>query len=123
MTTHVGIDLVHTDQVREAVLIHGERYLTRVYTEQERRDCGSDPRALAARFAAKEAAMKALGLDDEPLPWRAIGVRTDACGAPSLELWGAAATLARRRGAVSLTVSLADEGPLCAAVVVAELSR
>jgi holo-[acyl-carrier protein] synthase len=121
MTTQVGIDLVHTDEVREAVLVHGERYLNRVYTEQERRDCGSDPWRLAARFAAKEAAMKALGRDGEPLPWRAIGVRTNASGASSLDLHGAAAALARRRGAVSLSVTLIHEGPLAAAVVLAEL--
>ena len=117
----VGIDLVRSEEVREAVTVHGQRYLERVYTDEERRDCGSDAQRLAARFAAKEATMKALGRDDEPLPWRSIGVRRDASGCPSLELSGAAAEFARRRNVRNLSVSLTHEGPLAAAVVLAEV--
>ena len=40
MTQHVGIDLVHTDEVQEALDEHGSRYLDRVFTEQEQRDPG-----------------------------------------------------------------------------------
>jgi holo-[acyl-carrier protein] synthase len=121
MPIQVGIDLVCTAEVGDAVRIHGERYLKRVYTAQERRDCGSDPHRLAARFAAKEATMKALRRDDEPLPWLSIGVRRGAGGSPCLDLRGPAAELARRRGVRSLSVSLSHEGPLAAAVVLAEL--
>jgi len=46
----VGIDLVAIDEVRESLRAHGERYLNRIYTEAEQRECGSDPRLLAARL-------------------------------------------------------------------------
>jgi holo-[acyl-carrier protein] synthase len=118
--TRVGIDLVRTEQVREALAAHGRRYLDRIYTVEELRDCGSDAQRLAARFAAKEAAMKALGRSDEPLPWRSIGVCRGAGGCPSLQLSGAAAELAQSRGVRRLSVSLTHEGTLAAAVVLAE---
>jgi len=123
MSIKVGIDLVSPDEVRESVRIHGDRYLQRVYTDEELRDCGGRPNRLAARFAAKEAAMKALGGSDSQLPWRSIGVSVDAAGSPSIELTGSAATLARERGVSALSVSLTHERDLAVAVVIAEAGR
>ena len=117
---HVGIDLVYADDVHEALARHGERYLDRVFTERERREAGADPLRLAARFAAKEAAIKALRSDDVPLPWRDIAVHHDAAGRPSLHLTGAAQRLADQDGVHSLSVSITHERDLAAAVVVAE---
>jgi holo-[acyl-carrier protein] synthase len=69
MPLRVGIDLVQIEDIRESIAAYGERYLERTYTDEERRDCGGDPSHLAARFAAKEAALKALGGDGGgPLP-------------------------------------------------------
>jgi holo-[acyl-carrier protein] synthase len=118
----VGIDLVAVEEVREALARHGGRYLERVYTPTELRECGTDERRLAARFAAKEATMKALGRTDEPIPWCAIGVRTDASGTPTLELTGAAAELARQRGVTGLNLSFSLKRRLAAAVVLAQRS-
>jgi holo-[acyl-carrier protein] synthase len=117
MPITVGIDLVSPDEVSESLRKHGDRYLQRVYTEEELRDCGADAHRLAARFAAKEAAMKALGRTDEPLPWRSIGVRRDPSGRPSIELSDEAASLAERRGVVEVSVSLTHERELAGAVV------
>jgi holo-[acyl-carrier protein] synthase len=116
----VGIDLVLAEEVRESMQIYGDRYLTRVYTETEQKQCGDDPRLLASCFAAKEAAMKALGRRDEPLPWRSIGVSRDAGGRPSLELSGEAAALARRRGVETLHLSTTYHRTAAAAIVLAE---
>lgn len=121
MTLSIGLDLTSADAVEESLRIFGARYLERVYTERERRDCRSDTGRLAARFAAKEAAMKALRREDEPIPWTSIGVCADGAGRPSLELTGPAGALARRRGVSELSVSLTHEGPFAAAVVVASL--
>src|SRR5438105_14428575 len=118
----VGIDLVSREQVQDAVRLHGDRYLERVYTDQERACAGTDPLRLAARFAAKEATIKALRRGDEPLPWRDIAVHTDPAGRPSLRLTGAAARVARAAGVKGLSVSLSHEGDLAAAIVVAELA-
>ena len=123
MTQHVGIDLVHTDEVQEALAEHGARYLDRVFTEQEQRESGLDVQRLAARFAAKEATMKALDRGDEALPWRSIAVARSRSGSPRIELTGVAAELAQRRGVSALSVSLTHEGPLAAAVVLAEGAR
>lgn len=123
MPIQVGIDLVRTDEVRESLAAHGERYLQRIYTDVEQQECRSNPRRLAARFAAKEATMKALGRVDEPLPWRSIGVVHDAGGQPLLELSGPAAALAERRGVRHLDLSLTDGRSLATAVVLAELKE
>ena len=113
------MDIACVDEVRESIRAHGQRYLERVYTADELRDCGSSARRLAARFAAKEAAMKVLRREDEALPWTSIAVRCHERGAPTLELRGAAADLARRRGFTELSLSITDHGALAAAVVLA----
>src|SRR5688500_1864409 len=57
----VGLDLVEIDRIKRILERHGERFLTRVYTEREILDSEGRTESLAARFAAKEAVMKALG--------------------------------------------------------------
>jgi holo-[acyl-carrier protein] synthase len=120
---YVGIDLVHPDEVRESLEAHGDSYLHRIYTTREAAECGRDPRALAGRFAAKEAAMKALGSSEAQLPWNSIEVRS--CGATDLEiaLSGPAEELARRRGVDGLTVSVTTQRKSLAAAVVLATGR
>ena len=90
MAISVGIDLVEIDEVRESLRLQGERYLNRVYTEAEQRDCGGRPRDLAARFAAKEATMKAFRIAHEAVAWRSIEVSHDENGRPFIRLTGEA---------------------------------
>ena len=120
MSLRVGTDLVSVDQVRESISDHGQRYLHRVYTEHELSDSRLAPERLAARFAAKEATMKALGRRDEALSWRGIGVRRDIDGQPSIELSGGAAQLAQERGLERIAVSLSHEGDYATATVILE---
>lgn len=117
---HVGIDLVSVEQVQESIAVHGERYLSRIFSEQELLDSRSRPERLAARFAAKEATMKALGRDDEGFGWTAITISRGPDGSPSVQLAGEAAKLAQRRGMRSLALSLTHERKHAAAVVVVE---
>src|ERR1700758_4546057 len=121
MPIAIGVDLVGVDEVEAAIHVHGERYLHRVYSDRERRECGDNARRLAARFAAKEATMKILRVSDEPLAWRTIAVSGGAH--PAVELTGDAAALAERRGVRRLSVSLADRKSAAAAVVVGEMGR
>jgi holo-[acyl-carrier protein] synthase len=114
------MDLVWADEVREALDAHGDRYLQRVFTERELAQCGRSPRRLAGRFAAKEATMKVLRTDDEPLPWRSIGVHARPGGELTVELSGPAANLAARQGIGGLAVSVTHRRALAAAVVLAE---
>lgn len=120
----VGLDLVEVEAVETTLRSPvANRYLDRVYTRGEVRDCTTngkvDPRRLAARFAAKEAAMKALRVGDRAVPWRSIEVRREEDGAPALCLHGAAAELARTIGLTRFEVSLAHEHAYASAVVVA----
>jgi holo-[acyl-carrier protein] synthase len=117
-----GIDLVAIDEVEESLLAQGERYLNHVYTKVEQRECRSDPRRLAARFAAKEATAKVLAVSaDEALPWPSIEVTQDAGAPPAIRLTGEAAALAERRGIHSLSLSLTVRSSSAMAVVVAEV--
>ncbi len=121
MRYSVGIDLVDVEQVTDAVACHGQRYLDRIYTPCELSESRQQPERLAARFAAKEAAMKALRRGpDEPLPWREISVVHDDAGRPALQLTGAAARLATRTGVRNLDVSLTHESGRALAIVLAE---
>jgi holo-[acyl-carrier protein] synthase len=121
MSISLGIDLVCADEVQESMRVHGDRYLERIWTEEELRDCQHDASRLAATFAAKEATMKALRTeDDDAVAWRSISVSREPA---SITLTGTAAELASRRGIDELSVSTARRGRLAAAVVVAGSSR
>ncbi len=119
----IGIDLQGVEDVRDSIAVFGLRYLERLYTARELRECGEDARRLAARFAAKEATMKALRLGDQASGWRAIAVSREARGEPSIELTGAVAELAQGRGVSSIAVSLTHERDHAAAIVVVESAR
>jgi holo-[acyl-carrier protein] synthase len=115
----VGIDLVEVAAVEAALAAHGERYLSRVYTPREVADCAGSAERLAARFAAKEATLKALRAGEGGVPWDAIEVRRDPSGHTDLALSGRAAELAAEAGLSELAVSLTHEAGLASALVVA----
>jgi holo-[acyl-carrier protein] synthase len=120
----VGIDLVSISRIAESVATHGDRFLARLFTPDEIAFAIAAPvrtnERLAARFAAKEAAMKALGLaGDTGVDMRELEIAIDAQGAPSLVLHGAARRHAEGLGVVEVAVSFSHEGDLATAVVVA----
>jgi holo-[acyl-carrier protein] synthase len=125
MSLRVGIDLVSVDAVRDSIRTHGARYLERIYTAAELRDCegaagtSPEPERLAARFAAKEAALKALRPSNEAIPWRSIEVVRHPSGWVELELSGRAAASAVAQGLRDFAVSLTHEAGYASAVVVA----
>jgi holo-[acyl-carrier protein] synthase len=120
MSVSVGIDLVAVEQIQDSIARHGEHFLDRVYTPVERAASGGSVARLAARLAAKEATMKALGRTDEALGWRSIEVVDAAGGGLSVRLSGGAAALAADRGVTRLSVSLTGRRRNAAAVVVVE---
>lgn len=122
MILGVGIDLVETARLAEAIERHGARFLQRVFSPGEQRYCDGNARRIehyAARFAAKEAAWKALGLDGG-LPWKEIEVERLPSGAPRLVLHGGTAARATARGLRALHVSLSHTESTATAMVVAE---
>jgi holo-[acyl-carrier protein] synthase len=120
----LGLDVCSVERIRRVLAgPRGERFLARVYTEAERVFCGarSDAAAAyAARFAAKEALMKAMGAP-KGLRWRDIEV-VRATGAPQLRLSGVAGEELHRRGARTW-LALSHDGGIAAATVVLEDGR
>jgi holo-[acyl-carrier protein] synthase len=118
----VGIDLVRVSRITESLANFGERFLRRVFTDGEIAYATATPdlaaERLAARFAAKEAAFKALGLADHG-NWRDIEVTRAPSGACALSLHGATRDAANEAGVVDLAVSLSHEGDYATAVVLA----
>jgi holo-[acyl-carrier protein] synthase len=118
-----GIDLLHIARIDDAIQRHGVRFLSRVYTPDELAYCAGRLPELAARFAAKEAASKALGvglriLSPAGIGWHEAEVsRTDA-GKPILRLHGYAAALSRDLGITEWSISLSHERDTAIAFVV-----
>jgi holo-[acyl-carrier protein] synthase len=122
----IGFDLESPARVGESLAAHGERYLRRVYTGAEIADCrragAVDPGPLAARFAAKEAAFKAIGVGAAAASWRDVEVLRGPSGKPRLLLRGHVATLAQAVGIRELSLSLSYAGGAAAAIVIASVS-
>lgn len=118
----VGIDTVALAHLSESLDAFGERFTQRLFTPAEQADAASQATGrvarLAARFAAKEATIKALGLSDVGVDWRHIEVRRAADGAPTLHLQGRALAQAQALGVHGLSVSLSHDGGQACAVVV-----
>ncbi len=126
MALGLGIDLVAVAAVAESLSgEHAQHYLERVYTSREVEDCRDPegeivPRRLAARFAAKEATIKALPGGGEGMPLTSIEVRRDpASGTVSLALSGRAAEVAEGAGMTEFALSITHEDEYAAAAVVA----
>jgi len=119
--TRVGIDLVQVTRITASVEAFGERFLRRIFTPREIAYARNLPDSLAARFAAKEAAKKALALDG--VGWTEIEVVRQPSGACELELHGAARTAADAIGAHDLALSMSHEGDFATAIVVARCEQ
>ena len=124
MIVGMGTDIAEIDRVTEAIRRHGQAFLKRVFTETEIRYCerhkAKDER-YAARFAAKEAMMKALGTGwRKGVRWRDIEVRNAASGKPEIFLAGEAEKRAATLGARHFHVSITHSGNLALAQVILE---
>jgi holo-[acyl-carrier protein] synthase len=117
-TLGVGIDVVDVPRF-EIVLGRRPRIVDRLFTEGEQRDARGKAERLAARFAAKEAVMKSMGVGAGSVPWKAIEVKRAPSGAPSVVVHGAAAELAAERGVDEFHISLTHTAMTAAAFVIA----
>ena len=111
-----GVDIVEIDRVAALAARYGERFRRRVFTSQEWADCVGRPASLAARFAAKEAVIKALGCREVAL--HEIEVLRQADGRPRIGLSGRALSRARDLGVQELAVSLSHSHAYAVASVV-----
>ena len=115
----VGIDTIEIPRVRRVLERHGERFLKRVYTPEEVAFCRGRVPELAARFAAKEAVMKALGTGVRGIGWREIEVLPDGRGKPLVYLYGNARERAKEMGLEGIDISMSHERQYAVATVVA----
>ena len=121
MIVGIGVDIVEVERIEKAARRFGDRFLKRVFTDQEITYSMGKVRPyqkLAARFAAKEAAFKALGTG--MTSWKEAETTIEPSGKPNLVLSGRAADHASDLGAVRSFVSASDTTQYAAAVVVLE---
>ncbi len=120
-----GIDMIEIARVERALARYGERFLERVFTPVEILYCRARPPELAARFAAKEAVAKALGVGmrmmaRDGVHWRDVEVIGDRRGKPLVRLSGRAAARADELGLTEWAVSLSHTREHAIAFVVAQ---
>ena len=124
MIVGTGIDIAEVPRIRETIARHGERFLKRVFTEGEIQYCESKANRVeryAARFAAKEAGMKAIGTGwNQGVRWRDIEVSRKPGGRPTLLLHGKAAEFAAKLGAHNIALSLTHTAEQAMAQVILE---
>lgn len=111
----VGIDLVEIDRVDHLLKRYGDRFLRRVYSEREVQDSQGRAASLAARFAAKEAVIKALG--SSAMDLRDIEVVRDPGERPRVQLSGRAQVRAQDLGVRRIALSLTHSQTTAAATV------
>jgi len=123
----VGIDLVHIERIRESLDAFAERFLRRLFTPREIAYAQSSPAhqlsRLAARFAAKEAALKALGIAHAGIDWRDLEVVRRADGSCELAIRGRARTLSEFNDLDDVALSLSHDGDYAVAIVTLRRAR
>ena len=124
MIVAIGIDVIEIARVEEVMSRRGARFRDRVFTEKEIGYCeslGAPYPSYAARFAAKEAVMKALGTGwTGGIGFQQIEVLRDEAGAPSIQLTGPALDRFQALGATRIHLSLSHSRELAMAQIVLE---
>jgi holo-[acyl-carrier protein] synthase len=124
MIVGTGIDIAEVPRIRRAIERFGDRFLHRIFTAGEMRYCDSKANRMeryAARFAAKEAAMKALGTGwNHGVRWRDCEVARMPGGRPTMAFHGVAAEFAARLGVKNAALSISHTAEQAIAQVILE---
>jgi holo-[acyl-carrier protein] synthase len=124
MIIGVGIDIIEISRVRAAIDRNGERFITRVFTESERAYCKARRPSdihYAGRFAAKEAAFKALGTGwSGKIKWTDVEVENASSGPPKLRFSGAALERFKAMGATGVHLSISHSRDYAVATAILE---
>lgn len=116
----IGIDIIEIARIEKAISRWGENFLHRVYTDPELKLYHNKLLSLAARFAGKEAVIKALGPQTQGISWREIEILSDSGGKPSVRLYGKAQEQADSLGLDKLAISLSHSKEYAIALVAGE---
>lgn len=124
MIVGTGVDIAEVGRIRESVERFGNRFLHRVFTQGEIEYCERKANrfeSYAARFAAKEAAMKALGTGwNHGIRWRDVEVVRPKGQRPTVQFHGLAAELAQKMGAKNIALSITHTSEQALAHVIIE---
>ncbi len=124
MIVGLGIDIAEVDRIERAIGRYGQRFLQRVFTPAEIDYCQSKANVFerfAGRFAAKEAAMKAIGTGwKRGVRWRDFEVVREPSGRPVIRISGVAAGFAERLGMKRALVSITHTAAQAIAQVILE---
>ena len=124
MIVGTGIDIAEVRRIRQAIERFGDRFLHRIFTASEMRYCDSKANRMeryAARFAAKEASMKALGTGwNHGVRWRDCEVTRMPGGRPTISFHGVAAEFAARLGVKNAALSISHTAEQAIAQVILE---
>ena len=124
MIVGLGVDVIELDRVRDVFERHGDRFTGRILTPGEREYCArrrDQVPSLAARFAAKEAALKGLGTGlTGGIRWQDVEVVRGRSGPPTIALHGRASAAASEKGVSRVHLSLTHGRSVAVAVVVLE---
>ena len=115
---HSGIDIIEIDRIQNVLRKHPERFLRKIFTEYEINYCRGRATQLAARFASKEAAMKALGTGVRGVGWREVEVQRLRSGKPYIILHGRAKKRAGSMGIKKIELSISHSKNLATAMVI-----
>ncbi len=124
MIVGIGVDLVEVGRIERAVRRYGARFVGRVFTDREADYCRAGPRPeerFATRFAAKEAALKALGVGwSQGVRFLEAEISNNELGAPAVTFSGRALELSRELGVERVHVSMTHHRDFAIAQVVLE---
>ena len=124
MIAGIGVDIVEHDRIAQIHDRYGEKFARRILDDielEEYRKAPSQVRLLAKRFAAKEAASKALGTGfSDGISLNMICIRHESSGRPLIEMSGVAAAFASKLGVAVQWLSISDEQNYSVAMVVLE---
>lgn len=119
--TSVGTDIIEIHRIEQAVLSWQDSFLRRIYTDAELKSCRNRASSLAARFAAKEAVMKALGTGTNEVKWRDIEIISNSQGAPVVQLHARARSKAEENGIAKFSVTMSHCKEYAVAVVIGDV--
>jgi holo-[acyl-carrier protein] synthase len=124
MIVGIGTDVAEVPRIQKSIERYGDRFLDRIYTPREKAYALSKANTaerLAARFAAKEAGMKAIGTGwNRGVRWQDFEVVNQPSGRPVLQLSGVAQRIAERLGVKRISLSITHTAEMALAVVILE---
>ena len=114
----IGVDIIEISRIKDAISRWRDRFLGRIYTPSELEICRDKAESLAARFAGKEAVMKALDGENIGLSWLDIEILSEEGGQPVVKLRGQARERCRELGIDRLEISLSHSRDTAIALVI-----